>query len=361
MIKEDMRTEKKIECVRNLIACRDVAYSDCISLLLQMNCAASEVFLSVKSNANPLQILAALEANEQMFAQYPEEMMHLARFVECELNQLGIHFWMEKNYLGAEYAWRMLALAGREDGKLKMAALIRRGEYYRRGRYSYLEAMELLKEGTEQNSPFFLVNAALLQVLCVGGDEGWETARRLIERLDHADIGVVSRYWQQRAAAGDPEGDIVHFMLVRWRKLKYSPVDRWKELCQTVHAVVPRLPKHLLVGEEYVERRCFTCRGKEYDILFTLVEGGKHYIACTDGSIDEDGAIVVNCRSYRPKHGCSVCDDMRLHRIRTEEEWDLMEYWVDVTEEEGRTPLSAKTGKEIEDCENDWPIGEASE
>lgn len=357
MMKEDMRTEKKIERIRDVISGRDMAYSDCISLLQQMNDAADRIFLRVGHDTNPLQILAALDANELMFAQHPEEMMQIARFAERELNQLGIHFWMEKNYLGAEYAWRMLALADIEDGKLKMAALIRRGEYFRRGKYSYHEAEELLREGTEQNSPFFLVNAALLQVMCIGGEKGWESARRLIERLDRADIGIVSRYWQERAAAGDPEGDIVHFMLVRWRRLKYSPVDRWEELCQTVHAVVPCLPKHLLVGKAYVERSSITCGRKKYEILFTLAEGGKHYIAYTDGSVDEDGADIVNCRIYYPKQGCSVRDDMRLHRIRTDEEWDLMEYWVDVTEEERRRPSCAKKGKEMEDCEIDWPFG----
>ena len=112
MIKEDTGVELKTECIRDLMVRRDVVYSNRITLLLQMNHAASEIFLSVKSNSNPLQILAALEINEQMFQQYPGEMAQIARIVETELNQLGIRFWMEQNYLGAEYAWRMLALAG---------------------------------------------------------------------------------------------------------------------------------------------------------------------------------------------------------------------------------------------------------
>ena len=349
-----MNEEKQAaERLRALMASRDVACSACTAEQLLLARAAEEICLSVTKGSNSIQLLAALEANERMFEQYPKEMAQVTRRAEAELNRFGIQSYLAGNWLGAEYAWRMMALAGSGDGKLKLSALIRRGEYHCRGKYGDAYAMELLQGGVEREMPVFLVNAALLQVQYVGGEEGWENARRLMEKLDHADVGVVSRFWQQRAQAGDPEGEVVHFMLVRWRKLKYSPVARWKELCETVHAVVPRVPRHLLVGRSYTGKPSVSIRGKERDVLFELHEKGRHYVLYTDGTTDENGAAVVGCRRYVPARGCGVAlrDNVRLRRIRTEEEWDLLEYWLDVTEEEPRAPLpEQENGNDEKGC-----------
>lgn len=337
MNKENQMSER----LRGLMASRDVACSECTAEQLLLARAADEICLSVTKPSSSIQLLAALEANERMFGQYPKEMAQVTRRAEAELNQFGVQSYLAGNWLGAEYAWRMLALAGSEDGKLKLSALIRRGEYYRRGKYGDSYAMELLRSGVEREMPVFLVNAALLQVQCIGGEEGWENARHLVEKLDYADVGVISRFWQQRAQAGDPEGELVHFMLVRWRKLKYSPVARWKELCETVHAVIPRVPHHLLVGRNYTGKQTISVRGKERDILFFLHENGRHYVLYADGTTDENGVAVVGCRRYIPARGCGVAlrDKVRLRCIRTEEEWDLLEYWLDVAEEVQREPL----------------------
>lgn len=60
---------------------------------------------------------------------------------------------------------------------------------------------------------------------------------------------------------------------------------------------------------------------KEYEILIAYKwnKTGKHYIAYTDNSTDENGNKIVEAAIYYPD------DDTRLDPIETEEEWNEIE------------------------------------
>ena len=68
----------------------------------------------------------------------------------------------------------------------------------------------------------------------------------------------------------------------------------------------------------------------EYEILFTFdsEETGKSDIVFTDNSLDEDGSIITYAATY-DKNG----ETLALQDIKTDKEWDLIEYLLSSIEE----------------------------
>ena len=206
--------------------------------------AAQKIFLGVGHGSGEADVLAALEANEALFQSHCTAMSYLMRYVSEELNSIGSQAYDKGDFLLSEYAFRMLALSGSNHGKIRLAALIRRGDLppYHLKKYTCCQdALTLLRSGVELKGPFALVNAALLYV-----DLGrWHKACRLIKRIDDADIHIAGSYncYDGKAASKeDGESLLVHALLLHTRRIGYSELGSRRYLREFVRETVTGVP-----------------------------------------------------------------------------------------------------------------------
>ena len=82
-----------------------------------------------------------------------------------------------------------------------------------------------------------------------------------------------------------------------------------------------------LVNEEGVETKC------ELLFAFERTSNGKHYMVYTDHTPDEFGFEAVFASIYDPENGASA-----LEAIETDEEWDLVDYMLEVLQDDSAEP-----------------------
>lgn len=80
-----------------------------------------------------------------------------------------------------------------------------------------------------------------------------------------------------------------------------------------------------------------------YDVLFTYEseETGKHYIAYTDNSLDENGNIQVYASIFDPENPNS-----RLEPIETEKEWKVVETILETLQEEVKKKVEGQNNEQ---------------
>lgn len=80
-----------------------------------------------------------------------------------------------------------------------------------------------------------------------------------------------------------------------------------------------------LVNENGEETKC------ELLFAFEHLSTGKHYMVYTDHTPDEFGFDAVFASGYDPDNGASA-----LEAIETEEEWDLVDYLLEVLQDDSK-------------------------
>lgn len=80
-----------------------------------------------------------------------------------------------------------------------------------------------------------------------------------------------------------------------------------------------------------------------YDVLFTYEseETGKHYIAYTDNSLDDNGNIQVYASIFDPENPNS-----RLEPIETEKEWKVVETILETLQEEVKKKVEGQNNEQ---------------
>ena len=297
---------------------------------------AKEVFLAVGPDSCETEVLAALETGETLFTSDSEVMNQLIPYVTQDLSRMGATAYEAENYLLAEYAYRLLALSDgplNEHAKVRLAAMIRRGDLplVHLKKYSYQDALDLLASGIKHRSVFALVNAALLYATCL---EDWESACQMVARIHRADLLAASSYNCYDGEDADPmehDNMLIHFLLIRTGRMKESFFDSWENLSEYVYETSVNAPQWLFVGPQFTSKQRFYHKGQMWNVVLTLQVGKKHYIAFADGREDEHGERLVQAKRYFPRKQADIRDGMFLMNL-TEDEEDLIQWWLDVLE-----------------------------
>lgn len=309
-------------------------FAHCKKEIEREQALAKGVFLAVGPNSSGTEILSALEAGETLFCSEPEAMNRLIPYVAQELSLMGAAAYEEEDYLLAEYAYRMLALSDgplNEHAKIRLASMIRRGELplVHLKKYSFQDALELLKPGIANRSVFALVNAALLYAVCF---EDWRSACGMVARIQRGDLlSAALHNCPDRGDAdpSDPDNMLLHFLLIRTGRMKESFYDSWENLSEYVYETNADVPKWLFVGSKFLTKQTMYHKGQLWRVVLTIEVKGKHYIAFTDGRQDENGVEQIQARRYFPGRKDTIRDGMFLMRL-TEEEEDMIQWWLDV-------------------------------
>ena len=124
----------------------------------------------------------------------------------------------------------------------------------------------------------------------------------------------VALYWEALAMLGDPEGYLVHLLLLLFEKIKESSLGSRDELLSLLEESFPEIRQRFFA---------FTVENEagqpvECEILFTFEsdETGKTYLVYTDNTLDEEGSTKVYA---------SIFDGQSLLPVETEQEWQMIE------------------------------------
>lgn len=319
---------------------------NCRAKLSKEQQLAHDIFLSVGLDSDEAEVLAALNAGESLFASNAADMNLLIPYAAQTLSSLGAHAYAEENYLFAEYAYRMLSLSNgplNEHAKIRLAAMIRRGDLplIHLKKYSWQDSLDLLSGGIAARDVFALTNAALLYAVCL---EDWTTACKMVSQIHRADLLSASSYNCYDGEDADPmdhDNMLIHFLLIRTGRMKESFFNSWEDLSEYIYETSINPPEWLFVGPQFVSKQRFYHKGKLWDIVLTLKNGKKHYIAFTDGRENVDGEQLVQARRYFPSRKADIRDGMYLKHL-TEQEEDMIQWWLDVLEGIGPTDLRSR-------------------
>lgn len=151
-----------------------------------------------------------------------------------------------KDYATAFYGFVKGAQMGSADAKNNLAYMIRRNEYCFDGLDIATTALKLLVPGIKEREPFSIVNTALILCLLMKEDHDWQTADKLFEYVTEKEQSVCD-WW---ANLGEEiEGYLVHFFLLRHRKIEHSDLGSIKSIALRLTKSIDGFPEWL--AKEY--------------------------------------------------------------------------------------------------------------
>lgn len=163
------------------------------------------------------------------------------------LAMVGLNAYNEKSFLTAEIAFRILSECGDAGGKNNYAYMIRRREVSNPRSFSPITVIRLLRGGVQEKEPYSLVNMALTFSLCLGTDDDWHIADKLMAAISVDDTMGIQAWWCDVAKNGDVEGYLVHYFLLRHRKMQSSVLGSDVSIRQKlVNDIIP-FPEWLIV------------------------------------------------------------------------------------------------------------------
>ncbi|MBP3393443.1 MAG: DUF1292 domain-containing protein [Lentisphaeria bacterium] len=225
------------------------------------------------------------------------------------------------DFAGAELVYRTLNQYCSEMqeiciARIRLAEMIRKKEIPAENPAA--ELAQLLRIPIEQGNG----EAIMTLVLFLAGrnwsevsQKQWlEDIRACIEIIEPECIQDVAMYWEACARLGDPEGDLVHLLLLMFEKLDESPLGSREELLDTVKEKLPEIGRRFLTF--VVENEAG--QPVECEVLFTLesVDAEAVYLVYTDNTEDEEG----NTKVY-----ANIFDGRNLLPVETESEWQMIE------------------------------------
>lgn len=161
-------------------------------------------------------------------------------------DSLVLEFSMEsykvKDYTTAFYGFARGAQLGSVDAKNNLAYMIRRNEYKVDGLDVATTVLKLLMPGVKEKEPFSIVNTALVLCLLLKENHDWQTADNLFGYVTEKEQSVCD-WW---ANLGDEtEGYLVHFFLLRHKKIKQSGLGSIKSLAERLAKSIDGFPEWL--------------------------------------------------------------------------------------------------------------------
>lgn len=196
----------------------------------------------------------------QKLASLDEEIIRWIDFVSSinsDVNHLISGFAMEL-YEGGRtelscYAYIRCIQSSKDSAissKNNLAYIIRRNEAPCSSLFSISEITDLLENGLENEDLFSAVNMALTFILRSGEEQDWRLADELFANLKENDIDFfdVISWWENVDKSGDVEGALVHFFLLRHKKIEKSSLGNIEQLSQKLSEEIKSFPVWLTVG-----------------------------------------------------------------------------------------------------------------
>ena len=179
------------------------------------------------------------------YLEYKNELIDLLRKIDLRLmmhssmGSLGMKAYEHKDYSTAE-----IAFAEAKNWN-NLAYIIRRGEVKDIKKYSDKYVAEILRDGVHNKDTFSMINMALLWALNIGGDEGWRLADKIMSVLSTDNISAAMFWWDDVAKAGDIEGYLVHYWILKYDKLAFSTLGEKDDLLKKIRNEIPELPTYI--------------------------------------------------------------------------------------------------------------------
>ena len=147
---------------------------------------------------------------------------------------LGMEAYENHNFVLAEMAFRAANNPPNVSAANNLAYIIRRGEVGNKSIYSSKDVADLLKAGVKAKDTFSLINMALLWALKVGDPDSWELADKIIQLISIDELAPALDWWLGIARKGDVEGYLVHLWILKYNKIKDTPLGTKDELLRVV-------------------------------------------------------------------------------------------------------------------------------
>lgn len=234
----------------------------------------------------------------------------------ARLSRLGGTLRRDGNPTGAELVYRILNHYCTDIQRICMAR-IRLAEMIRRKEISSgnpaAEISQLLRFSIQEGDGTALMNLALFLAARPETEAPhavWlDDLCSCMGTLTHDSAQDARLYWEALGMQGDPEGYLVHALLLLFGKIEESPLGSLSELLRRVDKDLPnigrRIARFTAVDDAGNEIEC--------ELLFTFesAETGKLYLVYTDHSLDEEGNTMVYA---------NIWDGQKLLPVETERE-----------------------------------------
>lgn len=200
----------------------------------------------------------------------------------------------KKNFAAAEYVYSLMSRGGNLSAGVLLAQMIRRRETVLTA-YTDAFALDLL-DNLERRIPTHadtLVNLALIFAVNLEPTHaGWEKGLSFIRRLTQSGAYDASAKWENLGPAGDPEGELVHLMLLWEGKLEYSPLGSFMTLYRRMCERFPDFPQRCGLEIPAKDTVFHTAEEGRFPVLFSLRERRYQFVVCIGSCGGEDTVLV---------------------------------------------------------------------
>ncbi len=158
------------------------------------------------------------------------------------INSLGMKAYSQKDFATAEKAFL------ESENWNNLAYMIRRKEVLDCANYTYKYVANLLKEGVYKKDPFSMINMSLLWALNIQGEDNWKLADDIMSMIPNDNEILLSsavQWWLGVANAGDVEGYLVHYWLLKHKQISTSPLGGKSELLHRIRLTIVNLPEFI--------------------------------------------------------------------------------------------------------------------
>ena len=246
-----------------------------------------------------------------------------------QLCQAGANLRRNGVFSGAELIYRTLnQYCGDNQGictaRMRLAEMIRKKEIPSENPTADLS--QLLRFPIQQGHSEAVMTLALFLAARPRSEvslEQWlEDLQACMGVLEGDAVQDATMCWEAYAALGDPEGYLVHLLLLLFHKIDKSPLGSHEELLDHIQESLPEIAQRFTMFViENAEGQSVEC-----EILFTF-ESDKTddvYLVYTDHTVDEEGSTKVYA---------SIFDGQNLLPVETEAEWQIIEVHLEKLKE----------------------------
>lgn len=111
------------------------------------------------------------------------------------------------------------------------------------------EVITLLLPGVQEREPFCLINMGLLFALRLSTPNDWKTADDLFDLLPK-ELNGADSWWEKLGKKNESEGYLVHFFLLRHKKIEHSDLGSIKSITLRLAKIIDGFPDWL--AKDYV-------------------------------------------------------------------------------------------------------------
>ena len=190
-----------------------------------------------ESSADAVESAACVGLLQSMLGQSAETAL-----INALILKSGLSLYEGGNFPLAERLFRLGSDYGDRDAQNNLAYMIRRGEVANPTEHFVAEALHLLRNGMRDKEAFALVNSALALSLCLGAEDDWRLADRLMSFIPSDRALSVAKWWEQVGKSGDHEGALVHLWLLRHRMMALSVFGTQESIYKRLVQSLPTLP-----------------------------------------------------------------------------------------------------------------------